>query len=103
MKKKSNKPDAKRIEQEEAWIGDTVLDLFARSWILENNGTLSGEMLRRMTCNNFLACFGNPTTIEARIGKIYADKGLQPAFDWIEAELLPRFKKQELNLNRQQR
>ena len=98
MKKKPS--TAKRIEQEQAWIGDTVLDLFARSWILENHGTVCGEMLRRMTSNAFLACFGNPTTMEAKIGQIYADQGLQPAFDWIEAELLPLFKKQERNLVR---
>ena len=28
--------DKKEIEQEEAWIGDAVLGLFAREWILQN-------------------------------------------------------------------
>ncbi|MDF1741415.1 MAG: hypothetical protein P1U86_19800 [Verrucomicrobiales bacterium] len=90
----SKKAGPKRREQELAWIGDTVLDLYARSWILENTGELSGETLRKMTCNQFLACFGNPTSVEAKIGTIYREEGLQPAFDWIEAELLPLFKKQ---------
>jgi dsRNA-specific ribonuclease len=88
----------KRREQELAWIGDTVLDLYARTWILENHGSLSGEMLRRMTSNQFLACFGNPTAVEAKIGTVYREEGLEPAFAWIEAELIPLFKKQEKNL-----
>ncbi len=90
----SKKGGPKRREQELAWIGDTVLDLYARSWILENKGDLCGETLRMMTSNQFLACFGNPTSVEAKIGTIYREVGLQPAFDWIEAELLPLFQKQ---------
>jgi dsRNA-specific ribonuclease len=90
----SKKAGPKRREQELAWIGDTVLDLYARSWILENQGELCGETLRMMTSNQFLACFGNPTAVEAKIGTIYREEGLQPAFDWIEVELLPLFQKQ---------
>ncbi len=92
--------DPKRREQEEAWIGDTILDLFARTWILENHGTLCGETLRRMTSNQFLACFGNPTSVEAKIGKIYTSEGLDAAFQWIDSEILPTFKKQERNQKR---
>lgn len=84
-----------RREQELAWIGDSVLGLYARSWILEHYGELCGEALRRMTCNQFLACFGNPTTIEAKIGTIYVEEGLSPAFAWIEREIIPLFEKQE--------
>ena len=91
------KSGAKRREQELAWIGDTVLDLYARTWILRERGTVCGETLMRMTSNNFLACFGNPTSVEAKIGTIYRDEGLQPAFDWIEREILPLFAKQENN------
>ncbi|MEO0416564.1 MAG: hypothetical protein AAF226_16595 [Verrucomicrobiota bacterium] len=90
-------PEIKRREQELAWIGDTVLDLFARSWILEHKGKLCGETLRHMTNNQFLACFGNPTSVEAKIGKIYQDSGLEAALAWIEAEILPLFLKQEKN------
>lgn len=93
----SRKTGPQRREQEMAWIGDTVLDLYARTWILENRGTLCGETLMRMTSNSFLACFGNPTSVEAKIGAIYREKGLQPAFDWIEGEILPLFEKQEKN------
>ncbi len=95
--KASKKSEAVRREQELAWIGDTVLDLFARSWILEHQGKLCGEMLRRMTSNQFLACFGNPTSVEAKIGTIYREEGLSAAFAWIEAEILPLFEKQERN------
>ena len=35
MRRYVKKTDEKRREQELAWIGDTVLDLFARTWILE--------------------------------------------------------------------
>ena len=97
MKKGSKKPDAKRLEQELAWIGDTILDLYARTWILQNHGTVSGEILRSMTSNQFLACFGNPTTVEARIGSIYRDEGMDAAFQWIETELMPLFEKQRKN------
>ncbi|MEM6280419.1 MAG: hypothetical protein AAF733_13135 [Verrucomicrobiota bacterium] len=95
--KSAKKSEEARREQELAWIGDTVLDLFARSWILENHGTLSGEMLRRLTSNQFLSCFGNPTAVEAKIGRLYEEEDLAAAFRWIEAEILPLFEKQERN------
>ncbi|MAS94590.1 MAG: hypothetical protein CMO55_15430 [Verrucomicrobiales bacterium] len=95
--KKDRKGDEKRREQELAWIGDTVLDLYARSWILETYGTLCGEKLRNMTSNQFLSAIGNPTSVEARIGKIYQENGLEAAFDWIRENLLPLFQKQEKN------
>lgn len=95
--KASKKSETMRREQELAWIGDTVLDLFARSWILRHHGTVCGEMLRRMTSNQFLACFGNPTSVEAKIGALYREEGLSAAFSWIEAEILPLFEKQERN------
>ena len=97
--RKKEKDPAMRREQEMAWIGDTVLDLYARTWILENHGTGGGERLRRMTSNHFLACFGNPTEVEARIGRIYREEGPETAFAWIEAELLPLFLRQEKNLS----
>lgn len=95
--KSAKKNEAARREQEEAWIGDTVLDLFARRWILENHGTVSGDVLKRLTSNQFLACFGNPTAVEAKIGRIYEKEGLSAAFSWIETEILPLFEKQERN------
>lgn len=98
---RSNRKDpARRREQEQAWIGDTILDLFARKWILEHHGTVCGDQLRRMTSNDFLACFGNPTSIEAKIGRIYLESGEAEAFEWIEAEILPLFLRQEKKLKK---
>ncbi len=85
----------KRRQQEQAWIGDGILELYSRAWILKNHGTISGEMAQRMTSNQFLSNIGNPTAIEAKIGEIYEAEGLEPAFAWIEIEILPLFLKQE--------
>ena len=93
--KSAKKDEAYRREQELAWIGDTILDLFARTWILQEKGAVCGETQSRMTSNQFLACLGNPTSVEAKIGRLYREEGMQAAFAWIEAELLPLFKKQE--------
>jgi 23S rRNA maturation mini-RNase III len=93
----SKKEDPKRREQELAWIGDTILDLYARLWILRERGTVCGETQRRMTSNQFLACLGNPTAVEAKIGRLYQEGGTDAAFAWIEEELLPLFMKQERN------
>ncbi len=81
----------------EAWIGDTVLDLYARSYILKLKGAMDGEMLARMTCNQFLSSLGNPTVVEAEIGVIYQNQGMEAGFAWIEENLLPLFLKQESN------
>lgn len=81
----------------QAWIGDTVLDLYARSYILKLKGKMDGEMLARMTCNQFLSALGNPTVVEAEIGVIYQAQGLDAGFAWIEENLLPIFIKQESN------
>ncbi len=97
MKRPSRKDEGKRREQALAWLGDTVLDLYARTWILKHRGTVCGEALRRMTSNQFLACFGNPTAVEAKIGAIYREEGMEAAFSWIEREILPLFEKQERN------
>ncbi|HRQ88991.1 MAG TPA: ribonuclease III domain-containing protein [Bacteroidia bacterium] len=95
--KPSKKDELHRREQELAWIGDTILDLYARTWILRERGGVCGETQRRMTSNQFLACFGNPTSVEAKIGTLYREDGMEAAFAWIEAELMPVFEKQERN------
>lgn len=83
--------------REEAWVGDAVLALFMRLRILNEDKVMDGEKFVRATSNDFLRDFGNPTEVEARIGRIYAEEGLQPAFDWMERELLPRFFQREHN------
>ena len=84
-------------EREEAWIGDAVLALYMRKLILTEQGKMDGEMFVRCTSNDFLRNVGNATSVEALIGRIYEQDGLQAAFDWMEYQLLPVFRQQEKN------
>ena len=93
--------DDTKIEQELAWVGDAVLGLFARRWILEKEQKMDAEMFTRMTSNNFLISFGNPTRVEAKIGLIFNNEGLEKAFSHIERSLLPLFLIQEKKRIRQ--
>ena len=93
--------DDTKIEQELAWIGDAVLGLFARNWILEREKKMDAEMFTQMTSNNFLNSFGNPTRVEAEIGLIFNNEGLEKAFIHIEKFILPLFLKQEKKRIRQ--
>ncbi|MFY8216223.1 MAG: hypothetical protein ACOVMP_06435 [Chthoniobacterales bacterium] len=95
--KRSNLPETKN----DAWIGDAVLALYVRSWILRESKTTDGERQRAMTSNQFLANFGNPTEVEAEIGRIYRTDGLDAAFQWIESHLIPTFQAQEKRKLRQ--
>ncbi|GHC39884.1 hypothetical protein AAFN60_08005 [Roseibacillus persicicus] len=85
-------------EREEAWIGDAVLALYVREWILARGEGLDGEAFIRFTSNDFLRLHGNPTSVEAEIGRVYQDNDLQAGFDWIETNLLPRFLNREKQL-----
>ena len=88
--------DRKRV-LEDAWIGDSVLSLFARLRILRSDGLQDQEKFIRMTSNQFLAVVGEPSEVEAQIGRAYEREGLEAAFQWIERELMPVFEKQEEN------
>jgi dsRNA-specific ribonuclease len=81
----------------EAWIGDAVLALYARLKILREDGRVDGEKCKRLTSNQFLATFGEPTKVEAEVGRVYEREGLEAAFRWIEQHLLPLFERQEQN------
>ena len=83
--------DAVIQEREEAWIGDAVLGLFAREWILRNTGRMDAELFTAMTSNQFLSTISNPTRLESRIGRRYTDEGMAAAFTFIEVEVLPQF------------
>ncbi len=50
-----------------------------------------------MTSNQFLTAFGEASEVEAEIGRVYAKDGLDAAFAWIEARILPVFERQEEN------
>ena len=91
--------DRRRRMLEQAWIGDAVLCLYCRTRILTNDGALDGDKFTRMTSNHFLTIFGDPSEVEAEIGRVYTDDGLQAAFDWIETKLMPKFDKREAKRN----
>ena len=90
----SRKDEELRQEREEAWVGDAVLALFARQYVLRERNSMDGEWFTRLTSNDFLSAFGNPTRVEAAIGKRYLEGGLEAAFAWMHAELIPLFRKQ---------
>ena len=83
-----------KIEREAAWIGDAVLALYAREYVLRERGCMDGIWFTHLTSNEFLSAFGNPTSVEAKIGEIYRAEGLAPAHAYIEREFLPLFRKQ---------
>ena len=89
--------DPKALLVQEAWLGDAVLSLYVREKILRENGVLDGPKSVRMTSNQFLGTIGEPTKVEAEVGRIYKREGLAAAFSWIETRLVPLFEKQELN------
>jgi len=81
-------------KRSKAWIGDAVLGLFAREWILKKTDIAVKERAHvfiQMTSNQFLASLGEPTAMEAEIGVVYESEGLQAAFDFIEGKFLPLF------------
>ena len=90
----SRKEEELRQDREAAWIGDAVLALFARQYVLRERNSMDGEWFTRLTSNDFLSAFGNPTRVEASIGKLYIDGGLDAAFAWMDTELVPLFRKQ---------
>ena len=74
-----------------------MLALFARQFVLRERDSMDGEWFTRLTSNEFLSAFGNPTRVEASIGKIYLEGGLDAAFVWMDANLIPLFRKQVAN------
>lgn len=86
-----------------AWIGDAVLALCARQWILRHRGAMSSALFENMTSNIFLTSLGNPTKIEAQIGLQFEQGGLEKAQAYVEAVIIPQFLKQERNRNRRRR
>jgi dsRNA-specific ribonuclease len=50
-----------------------------------------------MTSNQFLSTIKEPSGLEAEIGKVYQDSGLDAAFAFIDESVLPAFERQERN------
>jgi dsRNA-specific ribonuclease len=84
----------------DAWVGDAVLTLWARLYILRRTGAIDGAAAVRMTSNNFLGAVGNPDAVEAEIGRVFEEQGIEAAYTWIEQRLLPMYQKQEQNRSR---
>jgi len=86
-----------------AWVGDAVLALFVRQWLLSQPDHplfTRQDLFIRFTSNAFLQALGEPTRVEAQIGRIYHESGLQAAFSHIEEHLLPRFSRHIRNQSR---
>jgi hypothetical protein len=75
--------EALKIEREAAWIGDAVLALYARQFVLDERKCMDGVWFTHLTSNEFLSSFGNPTS-----------EGLAAAHAYIEKEFVPLFRKQ---------
>ena len=82
--------------REEAWLGDAVLSLFVRDWLLvtrsrEFSSAERAALFELFTSNQFLSRFGEPSRVEAEIGRVYRSGGVPEAFTFIEAKFLKRF------------
>lgn len=83
-------PDLDPSVRAVAWIGDAVLALYVREWILSfNNRRMDGEIFVSLTSNQFLRLVGNATEVEAQIGKAYYEGGMTGAYAWIDSRLRP--------------
>lgn len=83
-------------KRELAWIGDAVLALYARRWILQRQDIphdKRAEAFTAMTSNQFLSSLGEPTQVEATIGQLYETEGLDAANQWMEEHIAPTFHK----------
>lgn len=81
-------PDLDPVVRADAWLGDAVLALYVREWILQlNHGMMDGELFVALTSNNFLRLVGNATAVEAQIGIAYKQGGLEAGFTWIDEHL----------------
>jgi hypothetical protein len=82
----------------EAWIGDAVLALYARRWLLRYTPKKMSDADRQQlfelfVSNQFLSAFGEPGQIEAAIGRKFEQEGLVAAFIYIENSFLDSFRK----------
>ncbi len=96
-------PDLDPAVRAVAWIGDAVLALYVREWILSfNHDRMDGEIFTALTSNQFLRLIGNATGVEAQIGNAYRQGGITGAYAWIDSELRPRME-ERLHIIRAQR
>lgn len=89
-------PDLDPKTRAQAWVGDAILALYVREWILSFQGHIDGRLFVEFTSNDFLRLTGNATGVEAQIGRIFKAEGLEAAYAWIGQNLRP---KMELRLH----
>jgi dsRNA-specific ribonuclease len=87
-----------RTLRDEAWIGDATLALFARRWLLRHtlrkmSDSDRQQLFELFVSNQFLSAFGEPSQVEATIGRIFEQHGLAAAFTHIENSFLETFRK----------
>jgi hypothetical protein len=96
------KSERRKLILEQAWLGDAVLALYARQHILALDRGIDHELSVRMSSNKFLMALGEPSEVEAQIGRVYSAEGLAAAFQHIESTILPLFNKQLENRRKTQ-
>lgn len=84
----------------EAWVGDAILALYVREWILAEEGAINGALFVEFTSNDFLRRTGNATGVEAEIGRAFKEGGLEAAYAWIGEYLKPRMEERWQTLRR---
>ena len=84
----------------EAWVGDAILALYVREWILAEEGAINGRLFVEFTSNDFLRRTGNATGVEAEIGRMFKAEGLEAAYAGIEQNLRPRMEERWHTLRR---
>jgi hypothetical protein len=85
-----------RTLRDQAWVGDAVLALYARRWLLGHTPKKMSDADRQQlfelfVSNQFLSSFGEPSQVEAAIGRKFEQEGLLGAFTHIEKSFLESF------------
>ena len=93
-------PDLDPVARAQAWVGDAILALYVREWILSFRGGIDGKLFIEFTSNDFLRLTGNATGVEAQIGRIFKAEGLEAAYAWIEENLRPKMEQRLHTLRR---
>ena len=71
--------------------------LFVRDWLLtvrsqDTSPAQRAALFELFVSNQFLSTFGEPTRVEAEIGRRYRSHGVSAAFAFIEQTFLVRFR-----------
>jgi hypothetical protein len=75
--------NSERVMRDQAWVGDAVLALYARRWLLRHTPKKMSDADRQQlfelfVSNQFLSSFGEPSQVEAAIGRRLSRKVCWP-------------------------